>query len=78
MKRMVSTVKWFSNRSGFGFLNPVVEGEDDIAVHHSEVERDFENQYVRLNEGETVSFVLQHHMRGPRAVQVRKENGCGN
>lgn len=73
MKRLWSTVKWFDNRSGFGFLNPVVEGGDDIAIHHTEVAREFEEQYVRLDEGDEVSFVLQRHVKGPRAVQARRE-----
>jgi cold shock CspA family protein len=72
---MYSVVKWFRNRDGFGFLEPVVEGQDDIAIHHSEIERAYPSEYVRLEKGDSVSFVLQHHENGPRATQVRRGTG---
>lgn len=75
--RYVSKVKWFSNRRGFGFLNPLTDDGDDVAIHHSEIERDFPGQYVRLEEGDAVSFELQQHDKGPRAVLARRENGYG-
>lgn len=76
--RQYSKVKWFSNRKGFGFLEPLAEGGDDIAVHHSEIERDYPAQFVWLEEGEEVSFILQRHPNGPRAAQVRRESRNGH
>lgn len=38
MAKIVGTVKWFSNRKGFGFIAPTSENtptKDEIFVHHS-------------------------------------------
>lgn len=77
-KRMYSTVKWFNNRKGFGFLyNPENPGDDDdsndIAIHYSEIEKVYPGERVSLNEGDKVSFVLTEHENGLRAVDAQRE-----
>jgi CspA family cold shock protein len=58
------TVKrWLLGR-GYGFIKPD-EGEDDVFVHHSEIEGAFE-----LKEGQRVEFEVEDTYKGPRAVKV--------
>lgn len=47
-------VKWFNNKSGFGFIT-TTEDEQDIFVHHSSISVDSE-QYRYLVQGEYVEF----------------------
>lgn len=61
---MKGTVKrWLLGR-GYGFIKPD-EGEDDVFVHHSEIEGAFE-----LKEGQRVEFEVEDTYKGPRAVKV--------
>jgi len=61
------TVKWFSNKKGFGFI----EREDgaDVFVHHSSITMD---GFKTLEEGEKVSFEVEDTNRGPSARNVLK------
>ncbi len=55
--RTLGTVKWFNNKTGYGFLT-VLKGEHegkDIFVHHSGIETSG-NHYKYLVQGEYVSF----------------------
>jgi CspA family cold shock protein len=52
---MTGTVKWFNGTKGFGFITPD-EGEQDVFVHISAVER---AGMSTLNEGQRVSFELE-------------------
>jgi len=57
--RLVGRVKWFNNKSGFGFIT-VCEGEHkdkDIFVHYSSIRAESQ-QYKYLVQGEYVEFVL--------------------
>jgi CspA family cold shock protein len=56
MARQVGRVKWFNNKSGFGFLE--VESSPDIFVHHKNLVVK-ESQYRYLVQGEYVEFELQ-------------------
>ena len=47
------TVKWFSDKKGYGFI--MREGEDDVFVHYSSIEGD---GFRTLREGELVSFEI--------------------
>ena len=50
---MESTIKWFNNEKGYGFIE---NGEaEDIFVHYSEINMD---GYRTLKEGERVRFDL--------------------
>jgi CspA family cold shock protein len=59
------TVKWFSNRKGYGFIAKDEGG--DLFVHHSAINMD---GYRTLNEGERVSFEIEDGDRGPAAKNV--------
>jgi len=59
-QRLTGLVKWFNNKSGFGFLTVCGEGEysnKDIFVHFSSI-RVTNSQYKYLVQGEYVEFVL--------------------
>ena len=61
------TVKWFSNKRGYGFIVPDDSGED-LFVHHSEIKMD---GYVTLNEGQKVEFEIGQGEKGrPCATNV--------
>ena len=59
------TVKWFSERKGYGFL----EQEDgaDVFVHHSGINA---TGFKTLNEGDSVTFEVEQGQKGPSAVNV--------
>ena len=58
-------VKWFNNEKGFGFIS--VEGEDDVFVHFSAIQKD---GYKSLEEGQAVNFEIVEGARGPQAANV--------
>jgi CspA family cold shock protein len=61
------TVKWFSNKKGYGFNNE--ENGRDIFVHFSSIEMD---GYKSLSEGERVAFEVEESDRGPEARRVQR------
>ena len=61
------TVKWFSERKGFGFIEQ--EGDRDIFVHYSSISMP---GFKTLAEGERVSFEIEESDRGPVAKNVTK------
>ena len=56
--RQQGIVKWFNNRSGFGFVTTLGDDKKDIFVHHSGVSVDRE-QYKYLVQGEYVNFMVK-------------------
>ena len=59
-QRLTGMVKWFNNKSGFGFISVCGTGEfsgKDIFVHYSSI-RVTNSQYKYLVQGEYVDFVL--------------------
>ena len=61
------TVKWFNAEKGFGFIE--VEGENDVFVHFSAINRE---GYKSLDEGQSVEFEVVEGDRGPQAANVVK------
>ena len=60
VKRLTGMVKWFNNKSGFGFITVCGEGEfggKDIFAHYSSI-RVTNSQYKYLVQGEYVDFDL--------------------
>jgi CspA family cold shock protein len=61
------TVKWFSDKKGYGFI--ARETGQDIFVHYSSIEVE---GFKTLAEGEHVSFEVEEGARGPVAKNVKK------
>ncbi len=60
------TVKWFSDRKGFGFIEQ--EDGPDVFVHHSAISAD---GFRTLSEGDKVSFDVEQGPKGPSAANVK-------
>ncbi len=61
------TVKWFSERKGYGFIEQ--ESGGDVFVHYSSINM---SGFKTLAEGEKVSFEVEESDRGPVAKNVSK------
>ena len=59
------TVKWFSDKKGYGFIEQ--EDGDDVFVHHTGIEGE---GFKSLREGDQVSFDVEQGQKGPAAVNV--------
>jgi cold shock CspA family protein len=60
--RLIGRVKWFNNKTGFGFITALTDSEgvkegSDVFVHHSTI-KVAQEQYRYLVQGEYVEFVL--------------------
>jgi CspA family cold shock protein len=67
-ERQTGTVKWFSDKKGFGFIIPE-QGGEDLFVHYSEIEGD---GFRTLEEEDRVEFTVGHTDKGPNAQEVIK------
>lgn len=70
-RTMTGRVKWFNNKSGYGFIT-IQEGKDantDIFVHHTSL-KVVNDQYRYLVEGEYVDFDLEETSSGNHKVQA--------
>lgn len=56
-ERKQGTVKWFSNKKGYGFITPKNEAEDDIFCHQSVVHSE---GYRTLGEGWEVEYSIEY------------------
>lgn len=64
-----SVVKWFSSKTGYGFIQHP-DGGADIFVHYSEIES---KEYRTLKAGEVVSFKFKNTPKGLYATNVTRE-----
>ncbi len=64
-ERLTGTVKWFSDRKGYGFITRD-EGKD-VFIHYSGIRAGGPRS---LNEGDKVEFSIQEDPRGPKAVDL--------
>ena len=76
--RLTGKVKWFNNKSGFGFIT-VCDGNDDfsgkdIFVHFSSVNV-ADTQYRYLVQGEYVDFELSKPEKGDHEFHAVKVSG---
>ena len=62
-----STVKWFNNQKGYGFISD--ESGNDVFVHYSGIAMD---GFKSLEEGQAVEFDVTDGAKGPQAVNVVK------
>ena len=64
---MISKVKWFNNKKGYGFIiNPNIN-EEDIFIHYTDIEKD---GYKTIKEGESVEFEIENTNRGLKAKHI--------
>ena len=63
-------VKWFSAEKGFGFIE--TEKAGDVFVYYTDIVSD---GFKTLLKNQAVIFDIVMEDRGPKAVNVRQENG---
>lgn len=77
--KVKGTVKWFSNRKGFGFITPSSDNaptEDDIFVHQSGIVMETTETYRTLKDGFEVEFeVITDDSGKLKAENVRSTDG---
>ena len=76
--RHIGLVKWFNNKSGFGFITIIDDKEgSDVFVHHSTIKVK-DSQYKYLVQGEYVEFELsistnqQHKYQATNVTGIQK------
>lgn len=64
-----STVKWFNNSKGYGFLGR--DDGPDVFIHYSAITTE---GYKSLQEGDKVEFEIVQGQKGPQAANVTKSS----
>ena len=75
-ERFIGKVKWFNNKSGFGFITVSTAGDfggKDIFAHYSAILVD--NQYKYLVQGEYVEFEITSTTNGEHEHQATNISG---
>mgnify|MGYP006119899195 CR=1 FL=1 len=73
----IGVVKWFNNKSGYGFVTILSEGDmngKDVFVHHSSITVNSE-QYKYLIQGEYVSLDVEKSDKGDYVFQTTRVTG---
>jgi CspA family cold shock protein len=65
---MNGKVKWFNEAKGYGFIT--AEDGTDVFVHFSEIKGE---GFKTLQEGDAVSFEIEQGPKGPKAINVVRE-----
>lgn len=65
---MKGTVKWFNEAKGFGFIT--AEDGTEVFVHFSGIKGE---GFKTLQEGDAVSFDIEQGPKGPKAINVVRE-----
>ena len=76
-KRYTGRVKWFNNKSGFGFIthcDDALQTEKDIFVHWSSIQVE-NSQYKYLVQGEYVDFSLVKPEKGTHDFHAVRVSG---
>ena len=68
-ERVICRVKWFNNKSGFGFATVMDDGNTDVFVHHSQIVVTDE-QYKYLVQGEYVELTLNELTEGAHKLEA--------
>jgi cold shock protein len=66
---MKGTVKFFNEKQGFGFI--AAEDGKEIFVHQTALD-----EGVTLHENDAVTFDVEEGDRGPKAVNVKKDDSA--
>jgi CspA family cold shock protein len=72
----IGRVKWFNNKTGFGFISITDGGRngEDIFVHHSNINV-LSEQYKYLVQGEYVEFNITSTKEGKHKIQANNVKG---
>ena len=63
-----TSVKWFNDQKGFGFISSE-KGDKDVFVHHTVIEG---QGFKTLEDGETVEYEYEDGPKGMKATRVRR------
>lgn len=66
-KKLRGTVKWFSEKKGYGFIIPD-DGGKDLFVHYTNIEGE---GFKFLQDGQIVEYEVSQGKKGPEAIKVR-------